>query len=707
MYRVFYHFKYRKFLIPQDDRFDCGVACIRTILKWYNVSSDAETVRLASGTNRDGTTIQGLQDAFEEFGFDSEGYEADELSQLTNLHLPIILHIECDNWLNHFVVLIEVIGNKFIIADPAQGIVVYSRDQIENRWTSKILLTVSKRKHYDFITDSESTKQSFFTWLTGHLQKDVSLLSLVIFFGIVSTLSAVAVSIFSQRIIDHIIPQKSESKLIAALCLLGCVFIIRSLANYFKSHILIAHNIQFNLRIVSTFFSKLLELPYRFFESRRTGDFVARLNDAARIQAVISVLFSQMFIDFLLIAISLMVILIYSLTVFMMNILGIIIAYVVIYMYSSRISRLQKNVMNSYASSESHFIDTLTGIFTIKNHGKEKEFAQSNLSTYKLFQESIFNLGKLTSSYTLMTEIIFSVLLLTILWFLVFSVFSKTLTIGEFVAVTGLVSTSIPAIIRLAVANVNIQEARISFERMYEYSQLKPEVHYDSKFDLLGNDLINFGGRDISFQYPGSEIILSNVEFKVNIGSITGLTGPSGCGKSTLLKLFHGYYAKYEGVIFLNDVPMESYNKRYWRSQIAYLSQENKIFNGSLAYNIALEERQLIYTSVLQFIRNLGLEEVFQKFNLSVITLLGEEGVNLSGGQKQLIGLIRVLYHQPKVLLLDEPFTGMDVELREIVHGIIKLNSTQCITILTSHNASDLYYCDRILTIRNGGVTEL
>jgi ATP-binding cassette subfamily B protein len=525
--------------------------------------------------------------------------------------------------------------------------------------------------------------------------------------GIVSTLSAVAVSIFSQRIIDHIIPQKSESKLIAALCLLGCVFVIRSLANYFKSHILIAQNIQFNLRIVSTFFSKLLELPYRFFESRRTGDFVARLNDAARIQTVISVLFSQMFIDFLTIAISLMVILVYSLTVFVMNILGIIIAYAVIYMYSSRISRLQKNVMNSYASSESHFIDTLTGIFTIKNHGKEKEFAQSNLSTYRLFQESIFNLGKLTASYNLITEIIFSVLLLTILGFLVFSVFSKILTIGEFVAVIGLVSTSIPAIIRLAVANVNIQEARISFERMYEYSQLKPEVHYDSKSDLLGNDFINFGGRNISFQYPGSEIILSNIEFKVNTGSITGLTGPSGCGKSTLLKLFHGYYAKYEGLIFLNDVPMESYNKRYWRSQIAYLSQENKIFNGSLAYNIALEEQQSIYTSVLQFIRHLGLEEVFQNFNLSVITLLGEEGVNLSGGQKQLISLIRVLYHQPKVLLLDEPFTGMDVELKEIMHGIIKMNSTQRITILTSHNASDLYYCDRILTIRNGSVTQL
>jgi ATP-binding cassette subfamily B protein len=700
--------KYKKYALIQKDKFDCGATCIQIILNWYSINSDIETLRILSETSRDGTTLKGIQNAFREFKIKAEGFETIGSSELYKIQLPAILHFGNELHNHHFVVLLAIKKNTFILADPAKGIVFFDESTLCKNWESKIILTASpiskdKKNRLKIIP-------TFYYWLSRFLQTDRHLLFIVTFLSAISSVTSISVNIFSQRIIDKILPSKDLNLLVASTFFLALMFVIRGSSDYFRSRILINQNANFTYNLIASFFSKILKLPYSFFESRRTGDFIARMNDASRIQAAINILFSQVILDILTVLISLIVILFYSAIVSLICLFGVIIAYLLIYFYSFKMSKIQDDVMSSYANSESNFIDTIHGIFTIKNNNKESQFSEMNLSIYKIFQNKILELGELLVKYNLAVEILFSLLLLIVLSVVSFHILTDQTTVGEFVAILGLLSTIIPSVTRLANSNVSIQDAKISFYRMYDYSKLKAEEKdplQENQFKYTHSDDLLLSVKNLSFGYTKSNPLFSNLNFNLFKGSIIGLSGPSGSGKSTLLKILNGHYPKYNGSIQLNELPLKNIKNSELRNIVGYVSQHTEVFNKSLAFNILLEEPKFSDNLAFEFIKDLGLAPTFTRLKLSTEMQIEEHGANLSGGQKQLIGILRVLYRQPIVLLLDEPFNGMDQELKASIFEALKTKSTQRITLLTSHNDSDLLNCDHIIRLSsNSRITD-
>jgi ATP-binding cassette subfamily B protein len=192
---------------------------------------------------------------------------------------------------------------------------------------------------------------------------------------------------------------------------------------------------------------------------------------------------------------------------------------------------------------------------------------------------------------------------------------------------------------------------------------------------------------------------------EVQKNEIICLLGEVGCGKSTLIQLLQKHYNIEEGEILFNSKPMSEYSTPLWREYIGVVSQQTKIFNATIGENICLgnflEEQQ----SVIDFCKKFGFYTFFDNLPQGLYTLAREDGINLSGGQQQLIGFARALYRCPSLLLLDEPTSAMDKSTEKFVTNLLQKIKPQVATFLVTHRTELAKYANKIYEMQNGTVS--
>ncbi len=182
------------------------------------------------------------------------------------------------------------------------------------------------------------------------------------------------------------------------------------------------------------------------------------------------------------------------------------------------------------------------------------------------------------------------------------------------------------------------------------------------------------------------------------------MLGESGQGKSTLIQILQKFYAPESGRILVDGISLDKIGTSEWREQLGSVPQEPKIFNGSLLYNISLSDIPEILKQAIAFCEETGFGKYFNELPQSYLSLVGEEGINLSGGQKQLVALARALFRKPKLLLLDEPTSSMDKMMEEFVMGLLLKEKHERITILVTHREEPAKQCDKIIVLQNGTI---
>jgi ATP-binding cassette subfamily B protein len=200
----------------------------------------------------------------------------------------------------------------------------------------------------------------------------------------------------------------------------------------------------------------------------------------------------------------------------------------------------------------------------------------------------------------------------------------------------------------------------------------------------------------------GVKPLLKDISFTLNRGEIIAFLGESGSGKSTLLQLLQRFYNPEKGEVLLNNT---DWNKLYisdWRRLVGIVPQEIKLFNGTILENICLDNPKAQVDKVVAFIEKHQLQFFFAQFPQNILTLVGEQGINLSGGQRQMIALVRALYHQPQILLLDEFTSAMDKTLEEFAFMWIERLKTTLGIILITHQRNLAEKANNIYTLENG-----
>jgi ATP-binding cassette subfamily B protein len=266
------------------------------------------------------------------------------------------------------------------------------------------------------------------------------------------------------------------------------------------------------------------------------------------------------------------------------------------------------------------------------------------------------------------------------------AVFNKEMKLGELMAVLGISGSLLPSIANLALISIPINEAKIAFNRMFEFASIEKEKEDGVPIINLESITIN----NLSFRFAGRSELLSNITIEIEKGKLTAIVGESGSGKSTIRQILQRFYNFEKGEIIVNnqyhlsEIELESY-----RNLIGVIPQEITIFNGNVIDNVLLGKEDNI-ENLLQFIKEYGFETYFSQLPQGLATLLGEEGINLSGGQKQIIALARALYKKPQFLILDEATAAMDRNTEKFTINLLQKVKKDCAIFFISHRLNML-----------------
>ncbi len=686
-----------KTIVKQYSQYYCGLACLASVVRYYGGETTQEKLRENSGTTLNGTSLLGLYQAAQKLGFGVGAFEAD-IQNLKELKEPVVLHIVKDHTLEHFVVCYGFNNGKFIIGDPATGIEYYDEKELENVWKSKALLQLTPGK--GFVTQKKESENKR-TWFLQLIKDDYPILTIAAFLGVMISALGLATAIFSQKLIDHILPEKNIRTLVFGIIIFGVILLARSVIGYVRSIFLVRQSRDMNNRLVNGFFSKLLFLPKPFFDSTTTGDMVARLNDASRIQKVVVYLSSQVIIDVLVVLISAAYIFAYSVSAGLLSLLSIPVFGLLAWRFNHRVIAAQRHVMQSYAATESKYIDAINGIKTIKTFNRENLFAKIVNAVYGFFMQKVFDLGLLGAKLNLWISAVSALLLTGIISWSAYLVLNGQLLLGQMMAIITLVGGLGVSVVNIGMSAIQFQEARVAFDRMYEFAAAEPEynpVEPDKENDEPILQIEKLEVTNLNFRFPGKSLLLKGINFEVNRGEIITFFGEIGCGKSTLLSVLQRFHKMESGEIHVNNIDWGQFVTKEWRTNVATVEQHVQLFNGTVLENISLEEKTDV-EQVIRFCQKYGFHDFIMEFQQGYATIINENSTNLSGGQRQLIALARALYSRPQLLLLDEATAAMGRRTEKFVLELLNKLKNEMPVIFVTHRQQLARYTDRIYVI--------
>ncbi len=702
-----------KTFVRQLDLADCGVAALLGIIRFYGGDEHLERLRERSGTSRQGTTLLGLYQAAQHLGFTVNAWQADGIENLRTVTFPCILHVLKDGRLSHYIVCYGYEENNVLVGDPASGITTITGEELESLWQSKTLLTLTPNA--DFIR-TETLVQEKRRWMRELIEQDFTVLFIAFALGVIISILSLSTAIFSQKLVDKILPDHDSMRLVTGLTLLGVLLAARSGLNFLRGQFLIRQSRDFNNRIITRFYGVLLRLPQAFFDNRKTGDLIARMNDAQRLQQALTYIASDVMIDALLFIVSSVFIVLYSLPIGVFVLCSISVYFVLAYRFHKPIAEGQHSVMAAYSLNESNYIDTIQGIATIKATGKEEHFSAITRSIYGLVQEKAYLLGSIGRRFNLAAEVASVVILVGVLSWAALLVLQGTLLVGALVAIVQMASQLNSVSLRLAVTNIRLQEARIAFERMYAFASIKPE--FTDETERATVPIERFEAlllQQVTFRFAGRPALLHDGTLEVRRGELVALLGESGCGKTTIMQMLQRFYEPESGSILVTDqttsiVALRDISVRSWRNIIGVVPQHIKIFNGTVLDNICLGHPAEEAERVVNFCQEYGFEKYIAALPQGYTTLVGEEGVNLSGGQRQIIALARALYRKPQLLLLDEATSAMDKKTEADILQLLHRLKNELAILMVTHRTQNIqiagYGCaDRAYIMEEGRIT--
>ncbi|MGX9217109.1 peptidase domain-containing ABC transporter [Massilia varians] len=683
-------------VLLQTEGAECGLACLAMVANYWGRRIDIPSMRRRFSVSMKGVNLKGMMAMASGLSLQTRPLKLD-LQHLPELKLPCVLHWD----LNHFVVLKSVSAKHVIVHDPAIGERRMPIDEFSKHFTGIALeLTPSAQ----FEAKEERQQFSLFS-LMGHVVGLRRSLLQVLALGLALQVCALISPFYIQWIVDEAL-LASDRDLIAVL---GCGFLLlvllQTAIGAVRSWVTTVLATSLNLQWLGNAFAHLLKLPLPYFEKRHTGDIVSRFGSIQQIQTSLTTQFVEGIIDGVLVLGTLIMMLLYSTKLAVVACIAVLLyALLRLAMFRPLRDANSEEIIHT-AKQQSHFMETVRGMQSIRLFGRSEERRSAWMNSLTDEFNAQLRIAKLAVSYQTANTLLFSGERVIVIWLAALAVLSNEFSVGMVFAFISYKDQFSQRMASLIDKLFELRMMRLHGERVADIVLAEAERDDDAAEVDANQIMPSIEIKNLSFRYSDNEPeVIRELNLIIPACQCVAITGPSGCGKTTLMKLLLGLLTPTGGEIRIGGVPLGTLGLSNYRHMVGTVMQDDTLFAGSISDNISFFDPMVDMQRVHVCAELAAIAPEIAAMPMAFNTLVGDIGTGLSGGQQQRILLARALYKNPKILVLDEATSHLDVWNEQAVNAAIqKIPLTR---IIVAHRPETIQMAERVIVLHNGQVAQ-
>ncbi len=687
-------FRYKLPLIFQTEAAECGLACLAMIAGYHGNQIDLIALRRRFSISLRGTTLAHILKFADRLDLAGRPLRV-ELEDLPYLKTPCILHWD----MNHFVVLKDAGKEYIVVHDPAVGLRKMSYAEASRHFTGVALeLTPTPA----FVPKDESQPLRLRD-LTGRIVGLKRALAQIFALAAALELFAILSPLFLQLTIDKVVAAFDRDLLMTLGIGFMLLVALQAFLGALRSWTTLYFGTALKIQWYANLFAHLVRLPVSFFEKRYFGDIMSRFESAETIQRTLTNNFIEALLDGVISILMLGVMVLYSRRLAFIVLLSVLLYALLRNIAYRRLRGSMEEQIVSMAKQQTHFIETLRGIRTIKVFGREDsrktrwmnllvDTTNAQVATEKL--NIIFKTGNM---------LIFGLQSVAIIWLGILLVLRGGFTVGMLFAFVAYQEQFKARITVLVDRLFEFRMLSLQVQRLSDVVLAKPEANLlDALSDAPVEPFIEV--KSLFFRYSDAEPwLLENVNLRIDPGECVAVVGPSGAGKSTLLKLMAGLLQPQAGDVIIGGHSVCT-SRASVLGKVGFVLQDDSLFAGTVSENISFASDVPDPARVEECARLACLHDEIVAMPMGYGTLIGDMGSALSGGQQQRLLLARALYQQPSILILDEATSHLDVATEQRIAAMLaELNMTR---VFAAHRPDTVAIADRVISVTKAGVVE-
>ncbi|BAB13177.1 mdlB [Buchnera aphidicola str. APS (Acyrthosiphon pisum)] len=515
-------------------------------------------------------------------------------------------------------------------------------------------------------------------------------------------LGPILISYFINNILS-----KHQLHLLIILTIITLFIILQILSvflNYFQSILFNKIAVESINKLRQDVMYAALQQPISEFDSQPIGQMISKVtNDTEAVKELYDTVGPTLFRSIILIFIILfaMFTLEWHMALVALFILPLVITIMLVYQYYS--TPLLRKVRYYLAEINNKFNETINGMNVIQQFCQQRRFQEKIKKSSDLHYMSRMKILRLDGFLLRPLLSLLSSMILCNFMFL-FSFFPVgAFEVGVLYAFITYLGRLNEPLIAITIQQSVLQQSIVAGERIFSLID-SPKQKYGKNKDLLKSGKINI--QNVSFYHKNcNKNILENINIKISSKSFVAFVGHTGSGKSTLANLIMGYYPLKNGKIYLDDKSIDSISHSVLRRNVLMVQQDPIVLSDTFFYNITLG-RKIPEEKVWNILDTVHLSDLVKSMPKGIYSLLGEEGNNLSVGQKQLLAIARVLVAYPKVLILDEATANIDSGTEQLIQKTLLSIRKNCTLIIIAHRLSTIIEADSIIVLKKGKIVE-
>ena len=679
-------------LVRQSEIAECGLACLAMIAGYHGLSIDLVALRRSFSPSARGMSLRALMAVADQIGLTPRPVKL-PMQALGDLHCPAILHWDH----NHFVVLQSVAGRHAIIHDPAGSSTRLSLEEVANHFTG-VALELRPSKRFKRGDRRERLSMDRLWETTSGLSTAIIQVALL---SIVMTAYALAFPYYMQIAIDTVLPALDVSLLTVLAVGFGLFMLFNAGASLLRSFVVLTAGSTLGYSIGVNLGRKLFRLPIDWHERRPVGDVLTRFHSIQPIQEFLTKGAITAALDG-----AVGIVILFAMALYSPLLAGIALTafavYAVVRIATVRLQRAAAQAaIVEHGEEQTTMIDSLRGIQALRLAGRETfrhALWQNRLTDAVNADIRVARIGIWQHTANL---IIFGAENVISIWLSVRMVIDGGFSIGMVIAYAAYKSQFVTRTVSLLDEWINYRMLALHLDRIADIVVSDEDASFSQqeRADVFLQGQVELKG--ISYRYAPSEpLALENVDLTIESGEHVAITGPSGSGKTTLAKIILGLFQPETGEVLVDGERLSAFGIRNYRRQVAAVMQDDTLFAGSLAENIALFDDTADMHDVMDAARVASIHDDIMSMPMGYETLVGDMGSTLSGGQKQRVILARALYRKPRLLLMDEGTAHLDQDHERSINAAIRaLGITR---IIIAHRRETIAAADRIITLVAG-----